>query len=539
MRPAASLATAPALSRSRTAAIVAAYVVAYVLLDFVSYIHPVAPFAITPWNPPPGVSLALLLAFGLRYAPSLLLATVLAELFVRGGSARVAEMLLYASILAAGYTATAAVLLKAVKIDPRFRSVRDLLVFTVAVSVSALVISLLYIGAHVLAGRFAIRDFGDNALQFWVGDVIGILVTTPFLLVHGSSLIEARPRIRLEAILQAFAIAVVLAIVFSLPDVQASKFFYLLFLPLIWICVRHGFEGAAAGLLLTQVGLIAAVQAAGYTTESVLEFQMLMLALTVTGAFLGMVVSQWRRTSSALMAREAELNRTLRIAAVAEMASALAHELNQPLTAASNYVQASDIMLGAHATPDENLAPTVRKAFAELRRAGEVVRRLRDFYRGGEARRERVHVKDLVAEATHPLLNRLERHHIEVLDRLPSDLPPIVVDRIQIETVVHNLLANAIDAIAGSENQVREIVIDADFVNGVVTLSIHDSGPGVSPAIVPELFQTFSTSKPAGMGLGLAMSRSIVESHGGRLWLDETAGGARFVLSLPDSEARA
>jgi C4-dicarboxylate-specific signal transduction histidine kinase len=307
---------------------------------------------------------------------------------------------------------------------------------------------------------------------------------------------------------------------------------------LIWICVRSGFEGATAGLLLTQVGLIVAVQAAGYATASVLEFQLLMLALTVTGAFLGMAVSQWRRTSSTLMAREVELNRTLRVAAAAEMASALAHELNQPLTAASNYVQACDIMLREPGARGESLASTVRKASAELQRAGEVVRWLRDFYRGGEARRERVHVKDLVATAVRPLENRLERQHIRLVKRLPEALPPLVVDRAQIETVIHNVVANAIDAIVDARSEVREIAIAADVENGALALSIHDTGPGVSPAIVPELFKTFTTSKRAGMGLGLAMSRSIVESHGGRVWLDATSGGARFVLSLPYAGAQ-
>jgi signal transduction histidine kinase len=518
----------------RAAALVTAYVAAYVVLDFVSYVHPVAPFAITPWNPPPGLSLALLLAFGVRYAPALLVASILAEVLVRGGGAPLHEMAMYGAILTIGYTATAAVLLRTLKLDPRFTSVRDLFVFTATVAASALVISALYVGAHVMAGRFGWSDFTDNALQFWVGDVIGILVTTPFLLVHGRRLAEGRLRIGFEALLQACAIVVVLAIVFSMPDVEAAKFFYLLFLPLIWISVRHGFEGATAGLLVTQVGLIVSVQVAGYTTQSVLEFQMLMLSLAVMGAFLGMAISQWRVTSQALVLREAELNRTLRVAAAAEMASALAHELNQPLTAASNYVQACDIMLGQSGTQtNASLSTTIAKAHAELQRATEVVRRLREFYRGGEARRERVPITQLVASSMQPLSSRLERHQIKVVERLAADLPPALVDRVQIEMVLHNLIANAIDAVSGAASDAREIAIEGAWNGSVLTVAVHDTGPGVSPQIAAELFQTFTTSKAAGMGLGLAISRSIVESHGGRLWLEPSATGARFMLTLP------
>ena len=524
----------------RSALLVTAYVIAYVVLDFVSYVHPFAPFAITPWNPPPGLSLALLLAFGLRYAPALLVASILAEVLVRGRGAPLHEMALYGTILTLGYTATAAVMLRTLKLDPRFATVRDLFVFTATVAVSALVISVLYIGAHVLAGRFSWSDFTDNAVQFWVGDVIGILVTTPFLLVHGRRLRQGRLRIGFETFLQACAIGIVLAIVFSMGDVNAAKFFYLLFLPLIWISVRHGFGGATAGLLVTQVGLIVSVQVAGYTTQSVLEFQMLMLTLAVMSAFLGMAISQWRSTSQALMIREADLNRTLRVAAAAEMASALAHELNQPLTAASNYVQACDIMLAAcDARSNANLAATITKAHAELQRAGEVVRRLREFYRGGETRREPVSVAELVESSMRPLRNRLERHKIKVLERLSPDLPRALVDRVQIEMVLHNLIANSIDAISSAGSDVREIAIEGVWDGSVLVLAVHDTGPGVSPGIATELFQTFATSKPAGMGLGLLMSRSIVESHGGRLWLDEGQAGARFVLTLPAARVSA
>ena len=532
--------TGPVLARTvatrsallNTFAVGAVYVVAYVILDVASYIHPVAPYAITPWNPPPGLSLALLLAFGVRYAPALFVAALLAELLVRGGGAGVAEIALYALILAGGYTAIAGILVKVMRFDPRFASMRDLLVFTVTVAAGTLAISALYVGAHVVSGRFSLSDFADHALHFWVGDIIGVVVTTPFLLIHARRRGVLR-RMTAEALLQGLAIVLVLATVFSMEHVAAAKFFYLLFLPLIWICVRHGFPGATAGLLATQIGLIVSVHLAGYATQSVVEFQLLMLALAITGAFLGMAVTQWRRASQALEAREADLNRAMRVAAAAEMASALAHELNQPLTAASNYVQACDIMLGEIAQTPPALSGTMRKALNEVERAGEVVRRLRDFYRGGEAHREPVELSRLVEESMRPLRARLERHRISVTQRLAPELPPVAVDRVQIELVIHNLLGNAIDAISDARSEAREILIEGTREGASVALVVHDSGPGVAPAIAEQLFQTFATSKPTGMGLGLAISRSIVESHGGRLWLQPAASGARFVLHLP------
>jgi two-component system, LuxR family, sensor kinase FixL len=245
-----------------------------------------------------------------------------------------------------------------------------------------------------------------------------------------------------------------------------------------------------------------------------------------------MAVSEWRHVTQTLETREAELNRAMRVAAAAEMASALAHELNQPLTAASNYLQACDIMLARDAHAPSDLANVTRKASAEVERAGDVVRRLRDFYRGGPARRESVSVSDIFADSVKPLKARIERHNVRIVERLAA-APRVAVDRVQISMVLHNLVANALDSVGSSPGDAREIAVDASPEGAMVRISVHDTGPGIAPSIAGQLFETFATSKPTGMGLGLAISRSIVESHGGRLWLEPSTWGARFTLTLP------
>jgi two-component system sensor kinase FixL len=117
-------------------------------------------------------------------------------------------------------------------------------------------------------------------------------------------------------------------------------------------------------------------------------------------------------------------------------------------------------------------------------------------------------------------------------------MPRLLVDRVQIEMVLHNVLRNAADSLAESEARVRRIEISGHAGQpGFVTLGIEDSGPGVSPAIAEQIFKSFATSRNEGMGLGLAISRSIVERHGGRLWLDQTPTGARFMIALPAAKA--
>jgi two-component system sensor kinase FixL len=629
------------------ASVVIAYVGAYVFIDWLSYIHPLGPYAITVWNPPPGLSLALLLGFGLRYAPALFVACALAEVIVRHGQAALTDVVVYAAILAAGYTALAAVL-KRSRFDPSFRSLRDLILFIAVIGAGAIVIAAAYVAAHAALGVFDWSEFVAHTLYFWVGDVIGIATTTPFLLIHGARLARGvRPRLTFEGVLQACSIAAVLVLISKLEPGRAANLFYLLFMPLVWISTRYGFEGATAALLATQLGLIAAVQLAGYTTEWVLQFQLLMLALTVTGAFLGMSATQWRRARREVESREAELrtvfgtapdailsvdeqrrvigantaahrmfgvtdeelrqktlpdllddvprdlsgvkaaaalgrrhdgarfpvevsfgtterdnrpiyigivrdmadreameeklrerdqhlDRTLRVAAAAEMASALAHELNQPLTAASAYVQSLEMLLARQENADASVADTMRKTAGEVERASSIVRRLREFYRHEAGAVETVAVGPLIESALMPLKARLDRHRVTVVVDVAPELPELVVDRLQIEMVLHNVLRNAVDAIAESEPEVRQISVTASQSQPrLVTVAIEDSGPGVRPGIAEQLFRSFVTSRKEGTGLGLAISRSIVERHGGRLWLDASSVGARFVITLP------
>jgi two-component system, LuxR family, sensor kinase FixL len=645
-------AAAPPKSTFFTLIVGGAYVLAYVVLDWVSYIHPVAPLAITVWNPPPGLSLALLLGFGLRYAPALFLAAFLAEVTVRPGDAAIGDAAAYAAILAAGYTAVAAWLHSA-RFDPSFRSLRDLVLFVTVVGVGTIGIGLCYVAAHALTGSFAWSRMADYVLHFWVGDVIGIATTTPFLLIARARLARGRKlKLTTEGALQAASIVAVLALVFRLDPEGASRLFYLLFLPLVWISTRHGFEGATAGLLATQLGLIGALQLANYPTPSVLQFQLLMLALTITGAFLGMTSTQWRVARQSLESREAELktvvatapdaivrvdgarriidvndaaaamfavarprlrgqplsslipelrdsdltcraaafrarradgvefpvevsfgsamvdgrpvhigvvrdvgqrremeeklrerdqhlDRSLRAAAAAEMASALAHEVNQPLTAASSYMQALDLLLARRATNDPELTETMRKASAEVTRAGRIVRQLREFYRRDPGNVEAVRADALVEQALASLGSRMELHQIAVTIKVAADLPGLLVDPFQIEIVLHNLLRNAVDSIAEAQPAVRQITVDARRgTGGFAEISVSDSGPGVNASVADLLFRSFVSSRVEGMGLGLAISRSIVERHGGRLWLEPGGTGARFVLTLPTAPDR-
>ena len=508
-----------------------AYVAIYVLLDWVSYIDPVAAFAITPWNPPPGLSIAFLLRRGVRQAPWLFVAALAAEFLVRGAPAPLPVMIAASLLLAVSYTGLSVVLARALRVEPDLASLRDVTMLVVSASVACGVIALAFVALFAGSGLLPAGAFGRSTLQFWIGDVIGIVVTAPALLV----ITRAQPpalRLDGERIAQVAAIAAALWIVFGsgLPD--ATMLFYVLFLPVIWIAMRDGLEGAVFGALAIQLGLIAATVWTGQSQGTVLEFQFLMLAIASTALLLGAAVSDRRTIERALREKQATLDRSLRLAAASELASALAHELNQPLSAMTAYLRACQLMVERGRTAEGELGATMNKAVAEAGRAASVVRRLRDFFRSGSVQLEAIAPAVLIEDACAALRERAQRHGV-TLEASARNLPDVRVDRVQIEAVLANLLGNAIDALKHRAGA-REVRVDASRdERGFVRIAVADNGPGVDPEIARSLFDPFVTTKPKGMGLGLAISRSIVDAHGGKLWHETRDRGSVFCFTVP------
>ncbi|MHB8494312.1 MAG: MASE1 domain-containing protein [Casimicrobiaceae bacterium] len=533
--------TGARISGWRYRSLIAGYLVGYVGLDWASYIYPVAPpLAITPWNPPPGLSIALLLRFGPRNGPWLFAAALLADLLVRGPHAHWPLLLVAAALPAIVYTACAVALRGALRFDPDFASLHDAILLVAVTTVATAALALAFVGLFCAGGELPVAEFWQAAAHFWIGDLIGILVTAPLLLVLTR---RPWPRSRASAAELAAQVAAILAalwIVFESGWADELKLFYVLFLPLIWIAMRHGIEGAVVATAIIQVGLIAAMRAGGYATGDVLEFQVLLVAVALTGLFLGMTVSERRAIARQLRDRELELDRSLRLAGASEMASALAHELNQPLAAIGSYARACQVMLADGDRAPAKLRETMEKVTREVARAGDVVHRLRDFFRTGSGRPDRVQVTQLLQAAVATAAQRAERHGVHCRIDCPPSLPAVHADRIHAEIVLHNLVSNAIDALATMTAGERNVTISASLDGAqFVRISVADNGPGVAPDMRGQLFEPFATSKPHGMGLGLAISRSLVEAGGGRLWQEAAGRGSRFSFTLPIARSAA
>lgn len=519
------------------AALIAAFLVGYVLLDWVSFIDPVGPLGITPWNPAPGLALFLLLRYGLRFAPWLFVAVLAADVIVRGAPAPWPVLVAAAVVLTAGYALLGALLRGRLRWRGELSTLRDATVFTLASAVATGVIALAYVSVFVVSGALPAASFPHSVAQYWVGDLIGVVVTTPLLLIASRATGVAFARSPLEIGAQILAIFAGLWIVFESGFGEELKLFYVLFPPLIWIAMRHGVAGSVYAALLMQVGVIVALTFGGHLPGAVLDFQVLLLALAATGLFLGAAVEERVTTERRLHDKQVELDRSLRTAAASELASVLAHELNQPLSAVASYARACELLI-ASGDPGQELLPTLRKVVAEANRAGTVMRRLREFVLTGSVRRAPIDVSSLLAGAAGAARPLAQRHGVALFVDVPPGIPDVLGDRIQVETVLHNLVTNAIDATRGSNGQktvrLSARVDDSQFIR----LCVADDGSGVLPEIAGTLFEPLKSSKAQGLGLGLPISRSIVEAHGGRLWLEPAAQGACFCLTLPSATAR-
>jgi two-component system sensor kinase FixL len=248
-------------------------------------------------------------------------------------------------------------------------------------------------------------------------------------------------------------------------------------------------------------------------------------------------ITQRQNVERRLQDLQSELAHVGRVSEMASFASSLAHELNQPLTAIANYCEAARDLLGNGS--DRETLDTVQEALDEASkesvRAGQIVRRLRNFISRGETEQRVESLARLITEANALALVGSREHGIEVQVQLDPDADLVFVDRIQIQQVLTNLIRNAIDAMIDS-SQKSLIIRTAADPQDYVTVTVEDTGPGISESVVAELFQPFVTSKSAGMGIGLSICRTIVESHGGRIWFEERpGGGTAFHFTLPSA----
>jgi two-component system sensor kinase FixL len=251
-------------------------------------------------------------------------------------------------------------------------------------------------------------------------------------------------------------------------------------------------------------------------------------------------VTQRQQTEARLQELQSELVHISRLTAMGEMASALAHELNQPLLAIVGFMKGAQRLLASGSGDDHSgmLRDAMDKAAEQALRAGQIIRRLRDFVARGESERRVESVNRLIEEASALALVGTKDQGVRVRFQFDPAVDLVLVDKVQIQQVLLNLLRNAVEAMEASQK--RELVVSTAATDeDMIAIAVADTGSGIAPEVASQLFQPFVTSKRHGMGVGLSISRTIVEAHGGQITAQPNPGGGttfRFTLRAAPQE---
>jgi two-component system sensor kinase FixL len=545
---AASLSLPPKTSsRQFVAALV--FLALYVALEWLSFIHEYKGVPITPWNPGLGAVFALMMMGGPLYAVVLFVGVVISETLVLKTNLQWPIILGVAAIIAGVYAGAAVLARERFRLDVSLIHLRDVAALLGAGLFGAVLATLLLSVMLVLEPDIGWADVIIALVPLLVGDTIGIAVVTPLVL----RILHKHPLPALSTMLVA-EIAIYSAIIFgslwiigSTGPANGVKFFYLLFLPVVLAALRFGLDGACVALALSQLGLVGVLRIFSADAQTFTEFQILMLVLTTTGLVVGAVVSERERSEEharqaerRFKEKEAEATQAARFTLVSGMASALAHEINQPMTAARALARSAQELIRRKdadlARADTNLTSMI----SQVDHAGSIVRRMRDFLRRGHPRVSTVDVPSVLDDALMLAKADAAVKGIELTISRNSGLPPVFGDRVQLQQVILNLIRNSIDAISATKRE-GAIEVGARQLSapGRIEFSVLDTGPGIDEETAARLFEPLMTSKTEGLGLGLPICTTIVEAHGGKIWLhSRTPGATEFRFTIPLENAR-
>lgn len=508
------------------------FVAIYLATDWSGHIRQVAGLDVTAWNPAPALAVMLLM-LNSRWVGVVALAICMAELLFSEAPTTVPMALATSVGLASSHWLLARALTSRIDLQLAFAMRSDVIWMLAMVVVSALLNALIYVSVHLLAGAGSFDMIPTAVLRYWIGDAVGLLVTLPLVLALNDSVRRSDLKATLEHwqwwVIAAVIAVLLWAIIAGFGGQDRFRYFYLLFMPVIWASTQFALSGALLSVALTQVGLLAALLSVPSTDTAVFESQERMAAIAITGLLLGVVVDELHRASL-------KLRGSLRLAAAGQMAASLAHELSQPLTALSSYAQACRVLVSQldDAARAPKLAEVIERMVQDAHRASQVVKRLRDFFRHGTTQLQATRPSPVLNEAIDMHQRRASAAGVRLERSVPDDLGPVWMDAVQVAVVLRNLIANALDAAVPMGANGRVVVRARPNESGLI-IEVHDNGPGIPADQLQALFESGYSDKPGGMGVGLGICRAIVEAHGGRLMAAPGPGG-RFWFNLPAEE---
>lgn len=519
------------------------YFVTYVLFFRISYIFQTSDLHSTPWNPETGIAVVAGTLLGWTSLPTIFAASLFSNTLTPSVISFKWEV-----VSAATHTfifcGSAAALRQFSPIIHSTTTARSVLFLGYAMAVTAISAA-----ARLIIASLALNINPTYLINYTytlsVGNVVGILTIVPiyFLAKPLSGWLGYFANFKLFQWASTFAVLLTSYIVFGLENTDEFKFFYLVFLPVIAFAIKDGLLGAAFSILLSDVAMIAILYWRSFEPSTATELQVLMISLSATGLILGATIAERRRITVELEEShirlrdtQAALLQASRLSLASEMAAALAHEVNQPLSAIRSFIRAARRKLDKGRVNRDELKSEIDLAVREVDAVASLIRETRKFLERGDASKEKLNLRHLLLTCSELISPELTHSKIRWDIHMPDRFPMVYGNAMQIQQVVLNLVRNAKEAILEGKSTTRriELFVSLESRPGHIEISVSDSGPGLLPEVKAMLFKPLKSSKSNGLGLGLSLSNTIVTAHGGNIWHDKTASaGAKFVFTLP------
>lgn len=515
----------------------------YVVMFQISNIFPTTDLRATPWNPEAGVVVAAGALVGWAAVPIMFISNLSINLY--DGAALTPKWLVLSSFANTLIFAGPAVLLRKWTTDlanPTTSIILRFIGFVALITIAATIARMLIVAvAFNLSPSFLF----PYLVTLTVGNLIGILTVTPLFYTGGTTVnwLGYFRSFNFSHYLTVAAIFLCSIGVFGLKQTDEFKFFYLVFIPVVAFSIRDGFRGAVFSILLSDVLMIIILLWRNFEASTATELQLLMISLSATGLILGATVSERKTVSEALLEShlrfqesQTALLQATRLSLASEMAAALAHELNQPLSAIRNFIRTVRRKLSQPRLNRLDLFTDIDAAVAQVDSASNLIKSTRDFIKRGDVTFAAVDIVQCLTFSLKLVDRELRSARINLTVTKANDVPLVLGNEQQIQQVLINLVRNSKEAILQAKSKQRSITITMNAASrvGALEISVSDSGPGVSDSVRENLFSPLKSSKGDGLGLGLSLCSSIIHSHGGEIWLESSLiPGAKFVFTLP------
>ncbi|MGI9150219.1 MAG: ATP-binding protein [Limnohabitans sp.] len=484
-----------------------------IAVDKLSYIHPIGHLNITPWNPPAALDVLFLYWAGSAWMAWLYITLGFTDVLVREIPFFTPAVVLGNAVLVACYASIALCFKQLLKKRSQIHERNQLLKLGLVLVVGAATTAFTYVFTQAFIGGIPKDSVWEAVHRFFIGDLLGFFVVLPLVFVGT----DKRRRSQYIEMFGSgmFWLLIVLLVgclwfIFSLPIESQMKYFFSLFFVLSLLAATYSLPGATFAAAIVQLPLVFSASGLGASPALLMDLQIVMLTLSLTGLIIGMVVDE-------RMQAEKKLRDSLQLIAAGELAGSLAHELHQPMSALSAYSE-SAMMLLSDADQDsdklERARVVLKKVVTETLRASEIVRGLRAYFIGGASNLQHLSAKTLIEGCVERLHKSFLLAGVEIVKTYDHKNDRLLVDLVQINTAIGNLLKNAIDA---SRHGMSVSILVSDVGDHSVSIRVIDEGEPLAEEMVEQVFRPFFTQKKDGLGLGLSVSKSLVENNGGVL----------------------